>query len=168
MPNIVFNRNSATIRAVLECLRNAKKNVVITYPHSYDIFMSAYKIDEDILLFVSFACVTQVTDMLQSEILKAKRDAMDVPNIPPQFLSDQAMVFLNIPMDAETPSMRLLRPQARAVTLYLYYPDYPFVYLAHNIACGGLNINQLHMYRRGGLNVKIIECHQPGQMVYRR
>ncbi|KAL4448101.1 hypothetical protein ABPG75_005320 [Micractinium tetrahymenae] len=37
----------------------------------------------------------------------------DVPtSLPEQYLSEDAMVFLNIPMDAETPSMRLLRPQA--------------------------------------------------------
>eukprot|EP00873_Tetraselmis_striata_P015975 jgi/Tetstr1/436239/TSEL_025083.t1 len=54
-----------------------------------------------------------ITGFLQEEILKAKRGAAGVPSLPPQFLSDRAMVFLNIPMDAETPSMRLLRPQAR-------------------------------------------------------
>jgi hypothetical protein len=27
--------------------------------------------------------------------------------------AEDALVFLNIPMDAETPSMRLLRPQVR-------------------------------------------------------
>lgn len=39
----------------------------------------------------------------------------DAPrSLPEQYLSADAMVFLNIPMDAETPTMRLLRPQARA------------------------------------------------------
>lgn len=38
--------------------------------------------------------------------------AHHVPCLPEQYLSEDAMVFLNIPMDAETPTMRLLRPQA--------------------------------------------------------
>ena len=34
--------------------------------------------------------------------------------IPPVLCgAEDALVFLNIPMDAETPSMRLLRPQVR-------------------------------------------------------
>lgn len=33
-------------------------------------------------------------------------------SLPDRYLSPDAMVFLNIPMDDETPSMRLLRPQA--------------------------------------------------------
>uniref|UniRef100_A0A7S3NPP3 Uncharacterized protein n=1 Tax=Aureoumbra lagunensis TaxID=44058 RepID=A0A7S3NPP3_9STRA len=32
--------------------------------------------------------------------------------LPQKYLSSNAAIFLNIPMDAETPSMRLLRPQA--------------------------------------------------------
>lgn len=35
-----------------------------------------------------------------------------VPCLPADYLNEDAVVFLNIPMDAETPSMRLLRPQA--------------------------------------------------------
>jgi len=38
--------------------------------------------------------------------------AHHVPCLPEKYLTDSAVVFLNIPMDAETPSMRLLRPQA--------------------------------------------------------
>uniref|UniRef100_A0A7S0MUN0 G domain-containing protein n=1 Tax=Pyramimonas obovata TaxID=1411642 RepID=A0A7S0MUN0_9CHLO len=53
-----------------------------------------------------------ITNFLQAEILKVKRDGDAVPAIPAQFLSEDAVVFLNIPMDAETPTMRLLRPQA--------------------------------------------------------
>lgn len=33
-------------------------------------------------------------------------------SLPREYLTDAAHVFLNIPMDDETPSMRLLRPQA--------------------------------------------------------
>ncbi|PSC71854.1 iron hydrogenase assembly [Micractinium conductrix] len=37
----------------------------------------------------------------------------DTPrSLPDEFLSEDSLVFLNIPMDAETPSLRLLRPQA--------------------------------------------------------
>jgi GTPase SAR1 family protein len=35
-----------------------------------------------------------------------------VPCLPTDYLCKDALVFLNIPMDAETPTMRLLRPQA--------------------------------------------------------
>lgn len=38
--------------------------------------------------------------------------AHSVPCLPDEYLTPDAMVFMNIPMDAETPSMRLLRPQA--------------------------------------------------------
>ena len=38
--------------------------------------------------------------------------AHTVPCLPDQYLAENAMIFLNIPMDAETPTMRLLRPQA--------------------------------------------------------
>lgn len=43
---------------------------------------------------------------------KTAEVAHTVPCLPEKYLSSNAMVFLNIPMDAETPSMRLLRPQA--------------------------------------------------------
>ena len=49
------------------------------------------------------------------ESVRAARKHHDVKSLPPQYLSPDAMVFLNIPMDAETPTMRLLRPQARIV-----------------------------------------------------
>lgn len=35
-----------------------------------------------------------------------------VNSLPKDCLSSDAMIFMNIPMDAETPTMRLLRPQA--------------------------------------------------------
>lgn len=45
------------------------------------------------------------------EAVQAARKHHDVKSLPAQYLSEEAMVFLNIPMDAETPTMRLLRPQ---------------------------------------------------------
>lgn len=53
----------------------------------------------------------QLAEFVQQAAAAAKQH--DVPrSLPEEFLSEDAMVFLNIPMDAETPSMRLLRPQA--------------------------------------------------------
>ena len=40
------------------------------------------------------------------------RGRLSTASLPAWALSSEAMIFLNIPMDAETPSMRLLRPQA--------------------------------------------------------
>ncbi|EFN57384.1 hypothetical protein CHLNCDRAFT_142788 [Chlorella variabilis] len=52
-----------------------------------------------------------LAEFLQEAAAAAKQH--DAPrSLPDEFLSEDAMVFLNIPMDAETPSMRLLRPQA--------------------------------------------------------
>lgn len=42
----------------------------------------------------------------------ASRGRLSVPSLPEAVLAPGASVFLNIPMDAETPTMRLLRPQA--------------------------------------------------------
>ncbi|KAL4444885.1 hypothetical protein ABPG77_003935 [Micractinium sp. CCAP 211/92] len=57
----------------------------------------------------------ETADSLAGFIQRAAAAAKqhDMPtSLPEQYLSEDAMVFLNIPMDAETPSMRLLRPQA--------------------------------------------------------
>ena len=52
-----------------------------------------------------------VSAFLQGGV-KASRAREPVKSLPEAVLREDAMVFLNIPMDAETPSMRLLRPQA--------------------------------------------------------
>ena len=52
-----------------------------------------------------------VSTFLQGGV-KASRAREPVKSLPEAVLREDAMVFLNIPMDAETPSMRLLRPQA--------------------------------------------------------
>lgn len=66
------------------------------------------------IVTASRVCCLQVTSFVQSGIAGARK-AASVPSLPKEFLSDNAMIFLNIPMDAETPSMRLLRPQVRNV-----------------------------------------------------
>mmetsp|Transcript_30129 Transcript_30129/g.80922 ORF Transcript_30129/g.80922 Transcript_30129/m.80922 type:complete len:556 (-) Transcript_30129:521-2188(-) len=54
--------------------------------------------------------IPRVTDFLQDN---AQRVNAFMPRaLPDKYLQQDAGVFLNIPMDAETPSMRLLRPQA--------------------------------------------------------
>ncbi|KAG1678881.1 hypothetical protein FOA52_003549 [Chlamydomonas sp. UWO 241] len=55
---------------------------------------------------------TAVSCFLQAGVAAAKAHAADARSLPDAVLSPDAMVFLNIPMDAETPTMRLLRPQA--------------------------------------------------------
>ena len=52
-----------------------------------------------------------VSTFLQDGV-KRSRARPQVKSLPEWALREDAMVFLNIPMDAETPSMRLLRPQA--------------------------------------------------------
>eukprot|EP00808_Paulinella_micropora_P007778 g3523.t1 len=49
--------------------------------------------------------------LIEAEVQQA-RPNLYVPALPAQVLSPEAIVFLNIPMDLETPSLRLLRPQA--------------------------------------------------------
>eukprot|EP00887_Chlorella_sp_A99_P004653 scaffold4.g4653.t1 len=54
-----------------------------------------------------------LAEVVQEGAAEAKQHDQ-VKSLPAEYLSADAMIFLNIPMDAETPSMRLLRPQARA------------------------------------------------------
>ncbi|GAB4823876.1 hypothetical protein N2152v2_010922 [Parachlorella kessleri] len=54
---------------------------------------------------------TPLAEFLQESVKQAHKHHA-VKSLPEEFLSEEAMVFLNIPMDAETPTMRLLRPQA--------------------------------------------------------
>ena len=51
------------------------------------------------------------TASLVQESVKQAHKHHSVKSLPEEFLSEDALVFLNIPMDAETPTMRLLRPQ---------------------------------------------------------
>ena len=53
-----------------------------------------------------------ITPTHTSKAPPAPPPALQAKSLPPSVLSQDAMVFLNIPMDAETPSLRLLRPQA--------------------------------------------------------
>ncbi|CAG9463417.1 unnamed protein product [Pedinophyceae sp. YPF-701] len=54
--------------------------------------------------------IKMVTHFIQGNAARVKAH---MPRcLPEEYLSPDAGVFLNIPMDAETPSMRLLRPQA--------------------------------------------------------
>ena len=52
--------------------------------------------------------------LLQAAAAAARLHDAPPRSLPERYLSPEAMVFLNIPMDAETPSMRLLRPQVGA------------------------------------------------------
>eukprot|EP00775_Hariotina_reticulata_P012305 gene12305-12441_t len=54
---------------------------------------------------------TRVASFLQDGVSRSKKRPT-TRSLPDWALSPDSLVFLNIPMDAETPSMRLLRPQA--------------------------------------------------------
>lgn len=54
---------------------------------------------------------TKVAMFLQDGVKRSKQ-RHQVHSLPEWALRDDAAIFLNIPMDAETPTMRLLRPQA--------------------------------------------------------
>ena len=56
--------------------------------------------------------VSGVVSTFLQDGVKRSRARPQVKSLPEWALREDAMVFLNIPMDAETPSMRLLRPQA--------------------------------------------------------
>jgi biotin synthase-like enzyme len=57
------------------------------------------------------AATLPLSEFLENETKKAGA-LHTVPCLPSDYLTEDALVFLNIPMDAETPTMRLLRPQA--------------------------------------------------------
>ena len=57
------------------------------------------------------AATLPLAEFLENETKKAGA-LHTVPCLPEDYLNEDALVFLNIPMDAETPTMRLLRPQA--------------------------------------------------------
>lgn len=54
----------------------------------------------------------RLSGLLESIVIEHVKGKDLVSCLPEQFLNEEAMIFLNIPMDEETPKGRLLRPQA--------------------------------------------------------
>ena len=105
VPVLVFNAPNHVVsdhpKEHLETLKESARKIVD--PHHK---LSTHSID-----IASPASSSSAYDFVE-EAAKAAGAAHAVPCLPRRYLSPDAMVFLNIPMDEETPSMRLLRPQA--------------------------------------------------------
>jgi len=69
---------------------------------------------------------TKVIEFIQTYGVQKKKNA--VPLLPQHVLGSDKTVFLNIPMDAETPGGRLLRPQSRCQEFCLSHYTSTFAY----------------------------------------
>jgi hypothetical protein len=74
-------------------------------------------------------------------------DATPNPVLPLRFLARNAYVFLNIPMDAETPSGRLLRPQAQIQEQVLRHFGTTIAYRMDLSAARGKDISTMEAER---------------------
>jgi biotin synthase-like enzyme/GTPase SAR1 family protein len=112
-PILVFNRNSeereeesstATMTAGLNLYINLEQQVRQLLDPENILATHTTTLSDP-------AATLPLSNFLENETKKAGA-LHTVPCLPADYLNEDAVVFLNIPMDAETPTMRLLRPQA--------------------------------------------------------